>query len=164
MQDAATDDWNALYDQGNYLLRTKYRTHTDRILDEIKFFGNQFDEDPQNKAFGQSVQKLFQELGNDEQGNPTFKPHLWKDVTEVILPSVLESVHYIPLPRFEYSDPMADLIVENLIIESDNLAPNVLEFSSDNHWKWGRRNLQSSNKNKVMIAVSGIQMDLRGKY
>jgi Family of unknown function (DUF5923) len=128
LEDAANDEWNALYDQGNHLLRERYRTHTDRILDEIKFFGNQFNEDPQNKSFGDAVQKLFLDLGNDEKGNPAFKPHLLKDVTEVILPTVLESLHYIPLPRIEYSDPTMDCIIENLIIESDNLAPNVLEF------------------------------------
>jgi hypothetical protein len=162
MQPHSTDEFNTLYDKGKYLLRDKYRTHTDRILDEIKFFGNQFEEDPQNKAFGQAVQKLFLDLGNDETGKAVFKPHLLKDVTEVILPQVLETVHYLPIPRIEYSDPQVDLIIENLIIESDNLAPNIFEFGSDNYWKWGRKaGNKSSNKNKVLLAVSGVQMDLR---
>lgn len=161
LQDAATEEWNQLYDQGNFLLRNKYRGHTDRIVDEFKYFGNQFDEDPQNKAFADSVQKLFLDLGNDEEGNMTFKPHLIKDLTEVIVPSVLEHISYVPIPRIEYSDPMMDVVVENLIIESDNLAPNVLEVGSDNYWKFGRKTVSNQNKNKVMIAVSGVQMDLR---
>lgn len=162
LQDNSTDDFNQLYDRGQFLLRDKYRGNTDRVLDEIKFFGLQFDEDAQNRKFGDAVTKLFLDLGNNEDGKTVFKTHLLKDVTEVILPSVLETVHYIPIPRLEYSDPMVDLIVENLIVESDNLAPNVFEFASDNHWKWGRKAFnKSSNKNKVMVAVSGIQMDLR---
>jgi Family of unknown function (DUF5923) len=128
MQPIAKDEFNSLYDHGKYLLREKYKTHTDRILDEIKFFGNQFDEDPQNRAFGEAVQKLFHDLGQDESGKTTFKPHLLKDVSEVILPRLLASAHYIPLPRLEYADPKVDFIVENLIIESDNLTPNVFEF------------------------------------
>jgi hypothetical protein len=128
IQPAAQDDFNKLYDHGKFLLRDKYREHTDRVLDEIKFFGTQFDEDAQNRAFADSVQKLFQDLGQDENGKSTFKPHLLKDVTEVILPRFLETVHYVPLPRLEYSDEQVDLIIENLIVESDNLAPNVLEF------------------------------------
>ncbi|KAF2665193.1 hypothetical protein BT63DRAFT_448440 [Microthyrium microscopicum] len=162
IQDQSNDDFNALYDKGQYLLRNKYKTHTDRIFDEIKYFGNQFDADAQNTAFGNAVQKLFLDLGNDETGRSTFKPHLLKDVTETILPLALASAHYIPIPRLEYSDPMVDLIVENLIIESDNLTPNVFELGSDNHFKWGRTSAnKSSNKNKVMLAVSGVQMDLR---
>jgi Family of unknown function (DUF5923)/Protein of unknown function (DUF4449) len=161
LQPASNDDGNAIYDEGKFFLRDKYRGHTDHLLDEIKGFGHQFDEDPMNKAFGESVQKLFLDLGNDENGKTTFKPHLVKDVTEVILPAFLEHVNYVPIPRMEYSDPKVDLIIENLIVESDNLTPNVLEFGSDNYWKWGRKSFKNANKNSVLLAVSGVQMDLR---
>ncbi|KAK4998092.1 hypothetical protein LTR66_002609 [Elasticomyces elasticus] len=107
------------------------------------------------------MQTLFNDLGNDENGKPTFKPHLIKDLTEVILPGFFESVRYVPIPRIEYTDPMIDAIVENLVIESDNLTPNVLELGSDNYWRWGRKQIANKNKNKVMLSVSGIQMDLK---
>jgi len=107
------------------------------------------------------MQHLFHDLGNDEFGKPTFKPHLIKDLTEVIIPEFLINVRYIPLPRIEYSDPTIDVVVENLVVESDNLTPNVLEFSSDNYWRWGRKHIANKHKNKVMLAVSGVQMDLR---
>lgn len=161
MEDASTDEWNQLYDEGNYLLRDRYRGHTDRIVDEFKFLGQQFDEDSQNKAFGAAVQKLFLDLGNDENGTTVFKKHLVKDVTEVILPGFFENIRYVPIPRIEYSDPQVDAVVENLVIEGDNLAPNVLEFGSDNYWRWGRKSIASKNKNKIMLSVSGVQMDLR---
>jgi hypothetical protein len=130
-------------------------------LDEFKFIGKQFDEDPQNKAFAQSMDKLFQDLGNDQDGKPEFKPHLVKDLTEVLLPAFFENIRYVPIPRIEFSDSMIDAVVENLVIEGDNLAPNELEFGSDNYWKWGRKGAQNKNKNKVMLSVSGVQMDLR---
>lgn len=161
LQDAATDEWNQIYDQGHFLLRDRYKSHTDRILEEFKFLGNQFDADPQNTAFANSLNKLFHDLGQDDSGNAAFKPRLLKDVSEVILPGFFENVRYIPIPRIEYSDPQMDAIVENLVVEGDNLAPNILEFASDNHWRWGRKKITNKNKNKVMISVSGVQMDLR---
>ena len=161
MQDAATEEWNQLSDKGNFLLRDRYRDHTNRVLDEIKFFGQQFDEDAQNKRFAESMQKLFNDLGNDQNGKPTFKPHLIKDLSTVIVPGLFESVRYVPVPRIEYTDHMIDAIVENLVIESDNLAPNSFEAEYDNHFKWGRKGIASSNKNKVMVSVSGVQMDLK---
>lgn len=130
MEDRATDEWNELYDRGNFLLRDRYRNHTDRIVDEIKFLADQFDADPMNKRFGESVNKLFTDLGNDENGKPTFKPHLVKDLTEVILPAIFESIRYVPIPRIEVSDPQIDAVVENLVIESDNLMPNILEIAN----------------------------------
>ncbi|KAL1635076.1 hypothetical protein SLS58_010416 [Diplodia intermedia] len=161
MQPVANEDWNRLYDQGRFLLRERYRSHTDRIMDEFKFLGHQFDSDPQNKAFANALNKLFLDLGQDESGAAAFKPHLLKDFSEVIIPAFFEHVRYVPIPRIEYSDPEMDAIVENLVIEGDNLAPNVLEFASDNHWRWGRKKITNKNKNKVMISVSGVQMDLR---
>ncbi|KAG9200553.1 hypothetical protein G6514_006895 [Epicoccum nigrum] len=161
LEDRSTEEWNQIYDQGHELLRGRYRGHTDRIADEFKFIGQQFDADEQNRQFAQSVNKLFLDLGNDENGKTVFKPHLVKDLTDVILPGLFESVQYVPIPRIEVSDPMVDMIVENLVIESDNLAPNVMEFGSDNYWRWGRKSITNKNKNKMMLSVSGVQMDLR---
>jgi len=84
-----------------------------------------------------------------------------KDLTDVIIPAFFENVRYVPLPRIEYTDPMIDAIVENLIIESDNLFPNELEIQSDNYFKWGRKKVASRNKNKIRVAMSGVQMDLK---
>ena len=161
MDDASNDEGNRLYDQGRFLLRERYRDHTNRVLDEIKFLSTQFEEDPQNKAFGESMQKLFNDLGNDENGKPAFKTHLVKDLSAVILPGAFERIRYVPIPRIEYSDHQVDVIVENLVIESDNLMPNSLEVTSDNYFRWGRKTVKSANKNKMEIAVSGVQMDLR---
>lgn len=161
LEEDSNEHWNELYDHGHFLLRERYRNHTDRIMDEVKFIAGQFDEDPQNKAFAESMNKLFRDLGHDENGQSTFKPHLIKDLTEVILPATFENIRYVPIPRIEYSDPMIDAVVENLVIEGDNLAPNMFEFGSDNYWRWGRRDFSSRNKNKVMMSVSGVQMDLR---
>lgn len=161
LQDQATDEWNQLYDQAQFLFRERYRDHSDHFVDEVKFLADQFDQDPQNRAFGDAMQNLFLDLGRDEDGNPAFKPHLIKDLTEVIIPGIFANTRYVPIPRIEVSDPMIDAIVENLVIETDNLFPNALEFSSDNYWRYGRKSIKNHRENKVMIAGSGIQMDLR---
>lgn len=161
LDEISTQQWNHLYDQGQYLLREKYRAHTDRVINEVKFLSDQFDQDPQNKAFGLAVQKLFLDLGNDENGNPVFKPHLVKDLVEVIIPAILLHTSYIPIPRIEYSDPQFDAIIENLVLESDNFMPNVAELVSDNFFRWGRKNIANKHKNTIEVKVSGIQMDIR---
>jgi hypothetical protein len=161
MEDSATEEWNHLNDRGDFLLRDRYRNHTDRVADEVKFLADQFDSDPLNKKFANSMNKLFTDLGNDENGKPTFKPHLVKDLTEVILPGLFTAVQYVPIPRIEYSDPMIDAVVENLVIESDNLMPNIFEVANDNYFRWGRKKIANKNNNSIQVSVSGIQMDLR---
>lgn len=110
MQDAATQEWNKLYEQGRFLLRDRYRDHVQRIVDEIKFLTIQFYEDPQNKALSKSLLKLFKDLGTDERGIPKFKPHLLKDIATVVIPEIFENLRYIPLPRIEVSDKLLDAV------------------------------------------------------
>lgn len=45
LQDDSNAEWNKLYDHGQFLLRDRYRDHTNRIVDEFKFIGEQFDKD-----------------------------------------------------------------------------------------------------------------------
>ncbi|KKK18616.1 hypothetical protein ARAM_004195 [Aspergillus rambellii] len=161
MQDTWSHQYDQLAEHGRYLLRGRYKNNTDRILDELKFIGDQFNQDPQNKAFGDSMQQLFNDLGRDSNGKVAFKKHLLKDIRDVILPAVFENIRYVPVPRIEVSDPMADVVIENLVIESDNLMPNVVEFGSDNYFRWGRKKISNKRDNKIMISVSGIQADLR---
>lgn len=161
LQPQANEEYDQLYHQGNFLLRERYRDHTNRVIDEIKFLGEQFDQDARNKAFAQSFQKLFNDLGKDENGKPVFKKHLIEDLTKVIVPAVFEHTRYVPIPRLEVKDPMIDVVVENLVVESNNLAPNSIEFSTDNYFRWARKPVSQKHDNKLMISASGIQMDLR---
>ncbi|SPJ81717.1 uncharacterized protein FTOL_09122 [Fusarium torulosum] len=161
LEEQSTREWDQLYDQGRYLLRNKYRGHTDRIVDEIKFLADQFDQDAQNHAFAQSLQKLFKDLGNDQDGKPVFKPHLLKDLRDVILPAALENIAYIPIPRIEYTDSQFDAIIENLVLESDNFAPNVFEVASEHYFRWGRKKIANKSHQTMEVKVAGIQMDLR---
>ncbi|KAK6333416.1 hypothetical protein TWF718_011229 [Orbilia javanica] len=157
----ANDEYNSLYDRGRFLLRERYHNHTDRIVDEFKFLGDQFAQDPQNKQFADSVTKFLNNLGKDANGKAVFKKHLVTDVTTVVIPGFFETVRYVPIPRIEYTDKKFDVIIENLVIEGDNLMPNVFEFGNDSYFRWGRKDVASKNKQKAMLAVSGVQCDLR---
>jgi hypothetical protein len=80
------------------------------------------------------MQKLFNDLGNDENGKPTFKAHLVKDLTEVIIPAVFENIRYVPIPRIEYSDPSFDAVIENLGVNTlkERANQNISDDTKDN--------------------------------
>ncbi|KAL1954941.1 hypothetical protein VTO42DRAFT_399 [Malbranchea cinnamomea] len=159
LQDEATEEWQRLHTEGRYLFSERYRDDWDRVIGELKFIIDQFDQDPLNRALKQSLQKLFYDLGYDESGKLAFKEDVAKDLTGIILPAIFENLHYVPIPRIEVSDPMVDVVVENLAIECDNLMPNVVEFSMDNYWRWGRKKIGSKRDTKVMISATGMQTD-----
>ncbi|KAK2868124.1 hypothetical protein FQN49_003130 [Arthroderma sp. PD_2] len=161
LRDESTAEWNRLYDEGRFLLTKRYKQDTDEVVEEGKFLASQFDEDPLNREFGQSLKKLFDHLGHDTSGNVVFQKSLMKDFMNTVLPGIFGNLRYIPLPRIEVSDPMVDVVIENLAIQCDNLMPNIMEFSSDNYWRWGRKNIGNHNDNKAMISATGIQTDWR---
>ncbi|KAK6607027.1 hypothetical protein H4I95_04676 [Botrytis cinerea] len=162
LEDSTTQHWNELYDRGNFLLRDRYRPHTNRIIDEIKFFGNEFDNDEQNKRFAETCQKFFKALGHDSSGNIQFKTHLLMDLSNVIIPAALERIRYTPIPRIEYRDGQKmEIVIENLVIESDNLMPNLLDIQHESSFRFGRKGFHNSQKGSFFIAVQGIQMDLK---
>lgn len=161
MEPASTHEYDKLYDQGNFLLRNRYRDHTDRLMNEVQFMGDQFAADPDNNRFRAALQKLFADLGNDQNGKPVFKKHLIKDITQVVLPDLLGSVRYIPIPRIEYSDKSFDAVIENLILESDNLMPNALEIGNNANFLFGRKTVTSRRHQKAVVSASGVQCDLR---
>lgn len=84
-----------------------------------------------------------------------------KDLTEIIIPAIFENAAYIPVPRIEYSDRQVDAIIENLVLESDNFMPNVVEIANENYFRWGRKTVASKNRHAIEIKMAGIQMDLR---
>lgn len=161
MEPASTHEYERLYDQGNFLLRSRYRDHTDRLMNEVQFMADQFAADPDNNRFRGALQKLFADLGNDHNGKPVFKKHLVKDVTQVIVPDLLGSLRYIPVPRIEYSDRAFDAVIENLVLESDNLMPNALEIDCNASFLFGRKTVTSRRHQEVVASASGIQCDLR---
>lgn len=161
LQDDSTSEYHHLYDHGNFLFRNRYRDHTDRLVDEVKFLGEQMTNDPDNIRFREALQKLFNDLGTDQSGKPTFKKHLIKDISQVIIPDIFESIRYVPIPRIEYSDPQFDAVVENLVLEGDNLMPNSFEIGNDSYFRFGRKTVTSKKTTSIMVSASQIQCDLR---
>lgn len=107
LKDESTEEWNKLQEQGQYFLNDRYKDHTDRLNDEITRWSNYMGNDPDSVAFGNKVQKLFTDLGQDKNGNVQFKPHLLSDVTDVIIPGFFENLRYVPV-RFR-NESIADI-------------------------------------------------------
>ncbi len=162
MSDDATNRYNQLEERGRYFLQGRYADHYDRLTDELKRFADGFAEDDQNQRFGRTVTKMMEDLGTDKNGKMVFKKHLARDLSNYILPGFFKRVRYVPVPRIEVVDPMVDLVVENLILEGENLFPNLIEITNDNFIRYSARStITNYNKHKLGIKLSQIQMDIR---
>ncbi|KAK0555228.1 hypothetical protein OC861_000504 [Tilletia horrida] len=140
----------------------KYVPHKDELFKQIEIFFKGMAEDPLNVKFGEAWKRLVFDLFLSADGKPTWKPHLWSDIRDPILPQLLEQVGWVPVPRIEYSDKQVDLVIENLTIQAQNLLPNILEVDAHNYFKVSAyKQLGDVNKHSIKLSLSQIQADMR---
>ncbi|BGP18009.1 hypothetical protein JCM10213_005048 [Rhodosporidiobolus nylandii] len=140
----------------------KYAPHKDRFFDEVQNFFTQYADDGLNQRLGESVKTLFTDLIFDSEGNLKYKPHLWKDIRSVILPSLFQQIGYVPIPRAEYTSKDVDLVIENLTLETANLLPNIFEIEARNYFALSPYdNLGDVSKHSFWVSFSQVQCDLK---
>ncbi|KAK0522256.1 hypothetical protein OC842_006516 [Tilletia horrida] len=140
----------------------KYVPHKDQLFKEIEVFFKGMAEDPLNVKFGEAWKRLVFDLFLSADGKPTWKPHLWSDIRDPILPQLLQHVGWVPVPRIEYSDKQVDLVIENLTVQAQNLLPNILEVDAHNYFKISAyKNIGDVNKHAIKLTLSQIQTDMR---
>ncbi|CDS81922.1 uncharacterized protein SPSC_00104 [Sporisorium scitamineum] len=140
----------------------KYVPHKDALFREITHFAKQMNNDPLNRKLGDNIQQLTKDLFLNSEGGLTFKPHLWSDIRDPILPELLSHVGLVPLPRIEYTDKQVDLVIENLAIDLLNILPSQTELDIRNYFKLSQfAKLGDRHQHSFKLTLHQIQTDMR---
>ncbi|KAF7324755.1 hypothetical protein MKEN_00517300 [Mycena kentingensis (nom. inval.)] len=144
-----------LREMGRAFYSEKYKAHFDALSDAMVTWFRSMGADPLNKALAEDFARLTKDLLFDAEGNLQFKRRLWEDVRHVILPTLVDKVGYIPIPRIEYTDNTLDLVLENLTLSGRQLFPNIIEMEAHNYVRFspypsapsGKKSAFRSSKN-----------------
>lgn len=140
----------------------KYRTHFDNLFNAIGKWFSAMAEDPLNKRFGEDWARLTKDLLFDSAGSLQFKPQLWSDIRKVIVPTLVDKVGYIPIPRVEYTDDTIDLVVENLTLQGRNLFPNIVTLDAHNFMKFSPYDtIPDEQHHEFEFKFAQMQADMR---
>lgn len=94
-----------------------------------------------------------------------FKPHLFDDFRYVVMPALMESFQFIPIPRIEYSDLKVDLMFDNMILTSTDLLPRLFEVNMNNTMRMVPRGNPNrsldANKHDFNMVVQGVEANVR---
>jgi hypothetical protein len=162
LDDDSTREGERLRDDGRQYFDHKYKGHFKNLGHETADFFTAMGDDPLNARFGEDWKRLTKDLLFDAEGNLSYKPKLLNDIRRVILPSIIRNIGYVPIPRAEYSDDKIDLVIENLVLQGANLAPNVVEIASNNHFKFSPYDqIPDQQHHIITLGFSQIQADLR---
>lgn len=115
-----------LHNQSRKFFDAKYKSHLDGLLDAIQTWFRAWSQDPMNNRLGEDTTRLTKDLLFDAEGDLAFKPHLLSDIRKVILPTLMEKIGYVPIPRIEFVNKNIDLVIENLTLQGRNLLPKCV--------------------------------------
>lgn len=162
LNDECGREGNRLRDSGRQFYDGKYKDHFDGVFNAIGDFFTAMGNDPLNARFGQDWARLTRDLLFDSEGNMQFKPELWNDIRKVILPSAIDRVGYIPIPRVEYTDDQLDLVIENLTLSGRNLFPNLVTMEAHNFVKFSPyNNISDEHHHEFTLHFGQVQADMR---
>ncbi|KAI0674595.1 hypothetical protein C8Q78DRAFT_1117563 [Trametes maxima] len=162
LEPQCNNDANTLREDGRKFYDEKYKGHFDNLFNAAIEWFRALGEDPLNKRFGEDWARLTKDLLFDSEGSLKFKPDLWLDIRKVILPSIIDQVGYIPIPRIEYTDDAVDMVIENLALSGRNLFPNFVSMEAHNFIKFSPYNaISDENHHEFILTFGQIQADMR---
>ncbi|KLO12225.1 hypothetical protein SCHPADRAFT_905341 [Schizopora paradoxa] len=151
-----------LRDESRRFFDEKYKGHRDALVDAVESWFKAWSDDRLNKTLTDEWSKLIKDLLFDDSRNLTYKPHLWSDIRQVILPELVDKIGYVPIPRIEYTDNELDLVLENLTLQGQNIFPKVLELNTQNHIKVSPyKTIKDEHHHNLTLTLSQIQADMK---
>ncbi|TBU30300.1 hypothetical protein BD311DRAFT_236054 [Dichomitus squalens] len=162
LDDQANERARELKDTGRQFYDGKYKGHFDNLFNSVQEWFAAWADDPLNRQIGTNFAQLAKDALFDADGNLTFKPELWADVRQKIIPGFIEQLGYIPIPRIEYTDDQIDLVIENLALSGKNIFPNLITMETHNFAKLSAfNNIKNETHHEFTFHLSQMQADLR---
>ncbi|EKM56742.1 uncharacterized protein PHACADRAFT_91847 [Phanerochaete carnosa HHB-10118-sp] len=153
---------NRLREGGRRFYDGKYKSHFDNLIDCTQTWFKALAEDPLNQRFGDDWARLTRDLLFDSEGSLKWKPELWMDIRKVIIPSLMDQVGYVPIPRVEYTDDALDVVIENLAFSGRNLFPNIVSMEAHNFIKFSPYNaITDERRHEFTLTFAQIQADMK---
>lgn len=112
-------------------------------------------------------QTCFKHLVMNEYGNFVFKKRVMKDFFNIIIPSALKLVQYIPISRIEFQNADVDVLIENLVFESSashdqSFLPYRLKIDNHNQIEFlNAYKFESDYSNEVTVKIEGLTLAVR---
>ncbi|KZT08513.1 uncharacterized protein LAESUDRAFT_724022 [Laetiporus sulphureus 93-53] len=162
LDDQCNEHANELREVGRAYYDNKYKGHFDNLWNSLADWFRGWADDPLNRRFGQDWARLTKDLLFDSEGSLKYKPELWKDIRNVVVPNLVENIGYIPIPRIEYTDDSLDLVLENLALSGKNVFPNIISLDVRNFMKFSPYNVIGDEQHhEFTLTLGQIQADLR---
>ncbi|OLL24822.1 hypothetical protein NEOLI_003498 [Neolecta irregularis DAH-3] len=154
--DEADAQAHELYQRGQDLLfdNEKYKKDMENLMDEVSDLVDAFRNDKTMNRTKYLSRKVTNDIVNEKGA---IKRQVLVDLFDVVMPKMISLIKYIPIPRIEYQDRNIDLVLENLVFESDSFLPYRIHIDSYNAVDFvNAYSFTSEYKNITTVRVEGL--------
>jgi len=116
LEDDCSHEGKEIRESGRTFWDQKYRTHFDNAFKSIGDWFPALGHDPLNEQFWEDWALSNTGLALRYKGSLKFKSGLWSDIWSMIVPTLVDKLGYLPIPRTECSDDVLVLVLENLML------------------------------------------------
>ncbi|KAK0552481.1 hypothetical protein OC846_002885 [Tilletia horrida] len=122
----AEDDAKRLYATLGSL-NQELRSELVTLLAQVVDFAGAIAQDEYLNAFVKKLNDILLCFAKTADGGWGLNTDLWRDVTLIIVPTLVSRLGVLPIPRIMYSHPDFDFVVENIALELNHLVPKYLD-------------------------------------
>ncbi|KAJ3049189.1 hypothetical protein HK097_009795 [Rhizophlyctis rosea] len=152
------DEGNGQITQIRAILNDKYKPQTETLRREASNFGDALRNDESSRRLAAAGARINQDLFKDADGNFTFKPALLQDFQSVVIPVLTNQIRVIPVPKITVDNPDVFLSLDNIILETQNILPSLIEMEMHNAAVLSfRKGAKTVSEHTITVGVYQIQ-------
>lgn len=136
------------------------RKDIDTLLKNLRLALSSIRQDQDIQNIADSAKSVVRVLENDA------KRELTSDCINTFVPTVIQAIQHIPIPRLELSSPTADLLLESLILEPgkttnrSSFFPHRMKFSTQNDVEVLKGSVRTVSNLRTFVRLSLSGMDI----
>jgi len=133
-KDESSSYGSELIDRGRTLLQKKYKDDTDKLTKELTVYSQALYSDSVTRMLATRFRAFGRDLLFDHKNRMKIKPQLINDFRTTFFPMIFQHIKSFAIPRFEFTDKNYDVVIENMVLTSDNFLPRQVNIHIQNHF------------------------------
>ncbi|KAJ3288809.1 hypothetical protein HK104_007940 [Borealophlyctis nickersoniae] len=157
-RDSWRDEGSNILDRIRAVLDERYAPQRDVLRQRLNEFVDAMRADQGNQRVAEAGARLNRDLFKDAEGNFAFKTDLIADLKDVIFPILIQKFRFIPVPKIVVDTPELFLSLDNIILTTQNILPNMIETQIHNAVVVGLpKSVATTSDHKVTIGLYQMQ-------
>jgi hypothetical protein len=123
---------------------------------------NDIQKDPLRVKLEEEIRSLFRDLFYDRTGHISINSRALTQLRTVIIPSIIEQLKFIPLPKIESATPSQEYSIRDVLLCVPDVVPEKIRFETHLDTEMETKHMMfTQSHNEIRITLSEIEIHVR---